>query len=437
MFSILVMCITRSISVIIFVLFSLSATLTASEKLNPENLLSSELEIKELFNKYIETDNNKDRDEIKNRIIAKENNPEKLKELYINSIQHTQKQYGIHEKHLKINNIKEKYFLYIPKGYKPNKSYPLVVSLHGVGEGGIAFMGRWLRHSDHKQEYIFLCPHYTSGYWWEKNGEELVLNSIKQVCAEQNIDTNRIYLTGFSSGAHGVWYLAIRSPDIFAGIVPVAGECVIPGQIKNLRYVPAFIIHGKRDGVIPIEAAIDVRDRLKSLEYTYKYVELPNQKHAYPLKENNEILEWFKSIKKSSRPKEFCFLGNVSDKKSIYWLVIDESVNVFDLPDTTHDNTKQNSNDNDTNSFNLPAHHNIEIKIVGNKIVVKADNISKFTLFFDKKLIEVTKPCKVIVNGKQQFTGTIKPDADSFFSSINSGFRTNNVFTRSVQLRGD
>lgn len=83
-------------------------------------------------------------------------------------------------------------------------------------------------------------------------GEGLVLNSIKQVCDEQNIDNDRIYLTGFSSGAHGVWYISIRNPDIFAAIAPIAGECIIPQQIGNLLHVPAFFIHGGQDGVIPV-----------------------------------------------------------------------------------------------------------------------------------------------------------------------------------------
>ena len=391
-------------------------------------------DIKTLVQRYVKTEDCEKRDKIKERIIKLENNPQKLKELFIDSIQYEDTQFGIHEKVVKYNNKEGKYFLYIPKGYDSKKEYPMIVSLHGVGEGGIAFMGRWLRHSKHEQKYIFLCPHYDSGYWWEKDGEGLVINSINQVCNEQNIDRNRIYLTGFSSGAHGAWYLSIRYPDIFAAVVPIAGECIISKQIANLLHVPAFIIHGDKDSDIPVDAARDARDRLQRLNYQIKYLEIPNQRHAYPVRKNNEVLDWFASVTKKTRPKTICFKGNLSEKKPLYWLQIDEFVKCFDLPDSTRVNSNKQSPFTNANSFSKNDCHIVNAKINKNKIILELQNITKVSLFLDDKLIDIRKPIEVIVNGKSKFTGLVKSKVESLFKSINRGFAKYSIFVKCVEV---
>ncbi len=398
-----------------------------------EELRNNELVIK-LMQEYIDTGNSEKQDEIKKRIIRIESNPDKLKELLINSAKYHETQFAIHEKLVRFNNKRGRYFLYIPKGYNPDTSYPLIVSLHGVGEGGVASMRRWLRHSYHGQKYIFLCPHYGSGYWWEKDGEDLVLNSIKQVCAEQNIDNDRIYLTGFSSGAHGTWYISIRNPDIFAAIAPIAGECIISQQIGNLLHVPVFIIHGVQDGVIPIAAARDARDRLQKLNYEFKYLEIQDLRHTYPIKKGNEILQWFGSKKRQSRPHTIHFSGNLLQERYLYWIKCKEIVDCFDFLDSPHPNRRQESFSNDIDSFHVTECHSIDIKVKENKIIVKSQNIKNMLLFLDDKLIDIAKPVDVIVNDKSKFSGFVKPSIDSLFNCIDQEIGKHGIFTRCIEL---
>ncbi|MCR4291034.1 MAG: dienelactone hydrolase family protein, partial [Candidatus Scalindua sp.] len=383
-------------SFVIIAIFFVFPHISLADSINKkEGLRINEQAIKQLMQEYINTENSEKREEIKKGIIRIESNPDKLKELLINSARYHETQFAIHEKLVKISHKGGRYFLYIPKGYNPDTPYPLIVSLHGIGEGGVAFIGRWLRHSDHGQKYIFLCPHYDSGYWWEKDGEDLVLDSIKQVCAEQNIDTDRIYLTGFSSGAHGVWYISIRNPDIFAAIAPIAGECIISQQIENLLHVPVFIIHGDQDGDIPIAAARDARDKLQKLNYEFKYLEIPGQRHAYPIKKSNEILKWFESKKRNSRPHTIHYSGNLSEERYIYWIKCKEIIECFDLLNPTHQNRSQESLNNDIDRFHVTECHSIDIKVKENKIIVKSQNIKNMLLFLDDKLIDITKPVDV------------------------------------------
>lgn len=416
---------------IYFVFLHISFADSTNEK---EELQVGEKVIKELIQEYISTENSDKRDEIKKSIIRIESNPDRLKELLINSVKYNETQFAIHEKLVKFNNKRGRYFLDIPKEYNPGTSYPLIVSLHGVGEGGFASMRRWLRYSNHGQKYIFLSPHYGSGYWWEKDGEDLVLNSIKQVCAEQNIDTNRIYLTGFSSGAHGVWYISIRNSDIFAAIAPIAGECIISQQIGNLLHVPVFIIHGEQDGDIPIAAARDARDKLQKLNYEFKYLEIPGHRHAYPIKKSKEILKWFESKKRKSRPSTIHFSGNLSHERYIYWIECKEIEECFDFQGSTYHNKSEENLKNILERFQKPACHRIDIKVKENKIIVESQNIKNMLLFLDDKLIDITLPVDVIVNEKSMYSGFLRPSINSLFKCIDQGINKHDIFTRCIEL---
>ncbi|MCX7006293.1 MAG: hypothetical protein NTY53_03425, partial [Kiritimatiellaeota bacterium] len=43
-----------------------------------------------------------------------------------------------------------------------------------------------------------------------------------------SVDEQRIYLTGVSMGARGVWHIAAHHPGLFAAIAPIAGHTDMP-----------------------------------------------------------------------------------------------------------------------------------------------------------------------------------------------------------------
>ncbi|GJQ59947.1 MAG: hypothetical protein D8M57_14065 [Candidatus Scalindua sp. AMX11] len=80
-----------------FVFPHISIADTAKKK---EELPINEQVIKQLMQDYMDTENSEKQDEIKKRVIRIENNPDKLKEILINSAQYHETQFAIHEKWL-------------------------------------------------------------------------------------------------------------------------------------------------------------------------------------------------------------------------------------------------------------------------------------------------------------------------------------------------
>ncbi|MBN2821179.1 MAG: dienelactone hydrolase family protein [Bacteroidales bacterium] len=81
------------------------------------------------------------------------------------------------------------------------------------------------------------CIHYNQDNTEEKEEITLTLSLIKKLAQQYPIDTNRIYITGFSMGATGVWDVITRHPDFFASAAPLTGSSDTSKAIvlKNLN----------------------------------------------------------------------------------------------------------------------------------------------------------------------------------------------------------
>jgi predicted esterase len=159
------------------------------------------------------------------------------------------------------------YLEYLPQGYNSNLDlYPIVISLHGIGEKGTsstdpdllmasipkvanAGLPKYVKYGT-QYPFILISPQLKSTYGkWTADYVMSVLNHVRSYL---RIDENRIYLTGLSLGGGGVWTVASSYPDVFASVVPICSgynslstACTIAG--KNL---PVWAFHGDNDQTV-------------------------------------------------------------------------------------------------------------------------------------------------------------------------------------------
>jgi hypothetical protein len=124
------------------------------------------------------------------------------------------------------------YGVIVPKQYDPRKPIRLDVVLHGstrpVGLSELRFLSRFDEGDENSdgapdQEFIELHPlgRVENCYRWA--GETDVFEAIEAVCANYNIDRDRIVLRGMSMGASGTWHLGLKHPDRFVALGPYCG----------------------------------------------------------------------------------------------------------------------------------------------------------------------------------------------------------------------
>lgn len=156
------------------------------------------------------------------------------------------------------------------------KKFPLVIWLHGAGEGGtnptIAYTGNKvvaLSAPDIQNKlggaaYI-LAPQ--SPTMWMDNGTGKYTNSGKSMYSKalmscikefvknnKNIDKNRIYIGGCSNGGFMTMRMIIDYPDYFAAAYPVCealyDECISDTDIEAIKDLPIWFTHAANDPVV-------------------------------------------------------------------------------------------------------------------------------------------------------------------------------------------
>jgi predicted peptidase len=73
---------------------------------------------------------------------------------------------------------------------------------------------------------------------------------MNQVEDKYRVDTHRIYVTGFSMGAHGKFAWAAKEPSRIAAVVMIAGGAP-SGTACQMKSVPAWLIHNRNDPLVP------------------------------------------------------------------------------------------------------------------------------------------------------------------------------------------
>ncbi|KFF17138.1 carboxylesterase family protein [Flavobacterium hydatis] len=194
------------------------------------------------------------------------------------------------------------YALHIPAGIKEKK--PLLIFLHGSGEKGtdiekVKIHGPFKYLKEHKLDAYVLAPQCPENEEWDA---EVLYRLILKIQKENNIDSDRIYVTGLSLGGWGTWNLAFAHPDMFAAIVPISGfvDLIQLEQTCKIAKIPTRIFHGLMDDVVNIDYAITIYKELKKCNSNVELTIFDDAGHDSwsRVYDNQEIYDWmFKQIR--------------------------------------------------------------------------------------------------------------------------------------------
>ena len=193
------------------------------------------------------------------------------------------------------------YLLYLPENYEasPDESFPLMLFLHGGGEGG-SDVELLKTHGPPKLveqgesfPFIILAPQNPSEALLFPI--ETVATLLDDVIANHRVDEDRVYLTGLSRGGFGAWSMAMQYPEKFAAVVPIAGGGV-PNYVGRIgEDVPIWVFHGAKDDVIPLSSSVEMVEALLALEHDVKLTVYPEAGHveSWEMAYNDpELYEW-------------------------------------------------------------------------------------------------------------------------------------------------
>ena len=216
------------------------------------------------------------------------------------------------------------YQVYVPSGYTQGKRWPVILFLHGAGEGGRDALlpteyqlGSAIRRNASRFPGIVVFPQVQRKAGWGEADVTFALDALARTERDFATDTDRVYLTGVSSGARAAWYALYRHPRRFAAalvvcglvrpplrngvrppdpypVVPEADGDAVECLAQRLRTTPVWTFHGDADPVFPVEDARQIMAALAREGAPGRYTELAGFGHdvwdvAYY---SEEVADW-------------------------------------------------------------------------------------------------------------------------------------------------
>jgi len=211
------------------------------------------------------------------------------------------------------------YYVQLPPEYDPSRRYPMIVSLHAIGMDPQMEIDWWAgdqpaRHGQAgRNGYIVIAPDWTVEHQKQYEGSPrehaVVLNCLRDACRRFAVDTDRVFLSGHSTGGDAAWDIGVSHPDLWAGVIPVSAEA--RGACKfytdNARYVPFYIVLGELDGGRIVRDAM-VLDRYLNKGYNATVVEYLGRGHEHFVDEQLQLFDWMGRCRRSfplPRDREF------------------------------------------------------------------------------------------------------------------------------------
>ena len=324
---------------------------------------------------------------------------------------------GVYYIHEKAGPLEVRYFLGIPKSYDVTKAWPLVVKLPVAN----AFLSspppdaqrvtdiysRWMTDelSAHP-DAIVLMPllNLDELYGPGPVGMNLVMQPILDAAGRANIDPARVYLSGHSMAAHGVWNVAIHYPTYFAAINPMAGSMHDAWQrfrLGNLQNVLCVVWHDASDDVVNVVESREIVRYLRNLQYDVDYTETQTAGHVPPPAIVEEEYRKLRGRERSLYPRQVFVQSNSAE--TIYnradWVQIYQPMSPGQQAKVEFSRGSQGMylyQNGFRAAGEIADSHTIELN---------TRNVRVVRLYLNEQMVDLDQPVKVVVNGKTRFEG--------------------------------
>jgi len=171
-----------------------------------------------------------------------------------------------------IDDVARPVHCFVPETYDPSIPHPLVVYLHGGVERPeprtemAVERALWEPVLERIGAIGILPSSDIHATWWSRAGHRFVLEAVDFAKRQCNVDEDRVFLTGFSDGGSGAFWMALHDPTPWAGFVSLLGDPTVATNGPYLCY-PGNLINR------PIRAVAAIDDPLYPARIVEQYVD--------------------------------------------------------------------------------------------------------------------------------------------------------------------
>ena len=320
--------------------------------------------------------------------------------------------------------------LEVPASYDPARAWPLRVMLHGgVSREPPAAGGdppRPLSNRLPGGDELVLHPRaFAQSEWWTSDQVDNIARLLARVKRDYNVDESRAYVTGFSDGGTGVYYLAMRDATAWAACLPLHGHPLVlanpdsgvEGELfaGNLVNCPLRVVNGGRDQLYPAASVVPFIEMFRRGDIPVEFQAYPEAEHNtrhWP-EERPRFEAFLAAHRRVAHPERISWETERTDRDNRFrWLVIDRlgSRNSdANLPDVNRFETSP-GRQRALFARSGPSGR-VDVVRRGNTFESRTRGVREFTLLLSPDALDFTKPVRVTVNGRVAHDALMKKDA--------------------------
>ena len=211
---------------------------------------------------------------------------------------------GFLDRTMTVGALTMKYQVYVPNTYDRHRPLPVILFMHGSGERGsdglkqtqVGMPAQIRLHRDWF-DAIVVMPQCPDDSVFRGVVAQAAFAAFDKSVAEFHGDRERLYVTGLSMGAYGVWQQIVDHPGVFAAAVAVSGGLTPSADMANLyvsvkgddpyayvaqmtKDLPVWIFHGGQDDVVPTVQSRTLVAAMKAAGSSPRYTEYPDLGHG-------------------------------------------------------------------------------------------------------------------------------------------------------------
>ena len=262
----------------------------------------------------------------------------------------------------------------------------LWISMHGGGGAPTKVNTQQWENQKHlyAPEGVYVAPRAptdTWNLWHQSHIDPMFAQLIEYMVKTEGVDPNKVYIVGYSAGGDGVYQLAPRMADRFAGAGMMAGHPneTLPDGLRNI----AFALHvGGNDGAYDRnKIAIEWKEKLSDLQnidpegYIHQAVVHDGKGHWMD-KEEASALDWLAQFERNPYPKKIAWVQDDVLHKQFYWLGVN----------------------------NPKARTKIVASISGQTITIHQCDVDTITFYLNDILLDLDKPITLMIKERELAT---------------------------------
>jgi len=307
-------------------------------------------------------------------------------------------------------------------GQRPTNGWALFIAMHGgggapkeVNDSQWKVMQRYYKDHPEAGGYIYVAlraPNDTWNGFYDVYVYPLAANLIRQFLLFGDVDSNKVFLMGYSHGGYGAFAIGPKMADRFAAIhasagAPTDGETT-PRTLRNTVFT--YMI-GEKDSMYGrIDRCRKFDDAIKSLRgdstnsYPVVMQLIPAHGHG-GLPDRDKIADMYPHLR-NPVPRELTWLMTDKVIQDFYWLHVPHPSKKQEINATCRDN---------------------QITIT------TTTNVTAASILLDSRLVDFTKPVVLVLNGETS-THKIKPNLQTLRDTLLRRGDPELAFTAEIDL---